>query len=156
MSKILKTYTFTGFGFNVLLKNVPVKDAHGETYPDINMNELKLMTAKALLKRPVRMVGFQIKFLRTFMRLSFDAVSEKIGVPASTLRLWETKGAEVTGLSLEQEKAFRIYVVNTILENERNQFDKELILTKTFSEPKKDSEILDVAANVDYSFVSHG
>src|ERR1700733_7405619 len=122
MNKTLETYTFTGFGFDVLLKNVVVKKTHGEEYPDINMNELKLLTAKALLKRPVRMTGHEIKFLRTFLKLSFDVLSEKINVPASTIRSWEAKGKDVTGLSLEQEKVLRIYVINKVLESERNQF----------------------------------
>ena len=156
MSKTLETYTFTGFGFDVLLKNIVVKKVHGEEYPDINMNELKFMTAKALLKRPVRMTGHQMKFLRTFLRLSFDVLSEKINVPASTIRSWESKGKEVTGLSLEQEKALRIFVISKVLENERNQFDRDLILATVFSEPQKDSGALDVAANIDYSFVAHG
>ena len=80
MSKILETYTFKGFGFDVLLKNVVLKSVHGEEYPDINMNEVKLSTAKALLNSKQRINGYQLKFLRTFLRMSFDDVSNKIHV----------------------------------------------------------------------------
>ncbi len=156
MSKILENYIFSGFGFDILLKNVVIKEAHGEEYPDINMNELKLMTAKALLIRPVKMTGYQIKFLRTFLKLSFDSLAEKIDTAASTIRSWEKKGKDVSGLSIEHEKAFRIYAIHSILELERNKIDKDLILTKEFSDPKKESLPLDIAANIDYSFVSLG
>ncbi len=155
MSKILETYTFKGFGFDVLLKNVVLKSVHGEEYPDINMNEVKLSTAKALLNSKQRINGYQLKFLRTFLRMSFDDVSNKIHVPASTLRSWENKGTEFTGLTIDQEKAFRILVINTILESEKSQYGLNLTLTKEFTSPKKQTA-LDLEANLDYSFVSNG
>jgi DNA-binding transcriptional regulator YiaG len=155
MSKVLETYIFTGFGFDVLLKNVVMKKAQGEEYPDINMNELKLLTAKALLRNQQQLTGHQLKFLRTFVQMSFDDVSKKIHTAASTLRSWENKGDEFTGLGLDQEKAFRIMMINKILENERSYFDINLTLTTEFSSPKK-LEALDIAANLDFSFVSNG
>ncbi|MFM6927222.1 MAG: hypothetical protein ACKOX6_02090 [Bdellovibrio sp.] len=155
MSKVIETYTFTGFGFDVLLKNVVMKMAHGEEFPDINMNELKLLTAKALLRSQQRLNGNQLKFLRTFLKMSFDDVSKKILVASSTLRSWEGKGKEFTGLSLEQEKAFRIMVINRILESEKSQYDINLTLTKEFFAPKE-QPALDIAANLDFSFVSNG
>lgn len=150
MSKVLETYTFTGFGFDVLLKNVVIKKVHGEEFPDINMNELKLMTAKALLRNQQRLNGNQLKFLRTFLKMSFDDVSKKILVASSTLRLWEGKGKDFTGLSLEQEKAFRIMAINKILDSEKSQYDMSLTLRKEFFASKEQSA-LDIAANLDFS-----
>ncbi len=155
MSKVLETYTFTGFGFDVLLKNVVIKKVHGEEFPDINMNELKLMTAKALLRNQQRLNGNQLKFLRTFLKMSFDDVSKKILVASSTLRSWEGKGKDFTGLSLEQEKAFRIMAINKILDSEKSQYDMSLTLRKEFFTPKE-QPALDLAANFDFSFVSNG
>lgn len=153
MGKIRETYIFKGFGFDVLLKNVVINAFDGDEYPELNMNELKVNTAKALLKNHQRLNGYHFKFLRTFLKMSFDEVSEKIQVPASTLRSWEKRGTEVTGLSLEQEKAFRIMAINRILESEKSQYDMELALTKEFSSPKKQTA-LDIAATLDYSYVS--
>ncbi|MNL27999.1 hypothetical protein D3C87_1496280 [compost metagenome] len=155
MAKVLETYTFTGFGFDVLLKNVVVRSVHGEEFPDINMNELKLLTAKALLRSQQRLNGYQLKFLRTFVKMSFDDVSKKILIPSSTLRSWEGKGHDFTGLNLEQEKAFRIMTINKILESEKSQYDISLTLTTEFYSPKEQSA-LDIAANLDFSFVVNG
>jgi len=155
MSKVLDTYIFTGFGFDVLLKNVVLKTVHGEEFPDINMNELKLLTAKALLRSQQRLTGNQLKFLRTFLKMSFDEVSKKILVASSTLRSWESKGKDFTGLSLEQEKAFRIMTINRILESEKSQYDMDLTLTKEFFAPEE-QPALDIAANLDFSFISNG
>ena len=151
MLKVLETYTFTGFGFEVLLRNVVIKKAHGEEFPDINMNELKLLTAKALLRGQQRLTGNQLKFLRTFLKMSFDDVSKKILVAASTLRSWETKGNDFTGLSLEQEKAFRIMAINRILESEKNQYGLQLTLRKEFLSSKEQLD-LDTSADLDFSF----
>jgi DNA-binding transcriptional regulator YiaG len=155
MIKLVELYTFKGFGFDVLIKNVAIKSVHGEDFPDLNMNELKLSTAKALLLSKDRLTGHQFKFLRTFLKMSFDEVSEKIQIPPSTLRSWENKGAEYTGLDIDHEKAFRIMIINKILEREKSNYDMELTLTKEFSSPKK-MTALDIAANLDYAFASNG
>lgn len=148
MSKLLESYTFKGFGFDVLLKNVSLKNIDGEKYPAINMDELKKSTAKALLVSKDQLTGYQFKFLRTYLKMSFDDVFEKIHVAASTLRSWENKGTEFTGLSLEQEKAFRIMTINKILEIEKSKFDIELTLMKAFQSPLK-KEALDIQANLE-------
>lgn len=154
MSKVAETYIFKGFGFDILLKNVVIKKVDDDEYPDINMNELKLDTAKALLASKQRLTGYQIKFLRTFLKMSFDNVESKIRVPASTLRSWESKGSEFTNLSLEHEKAFRIMLITQILEREKSKYDMDLTLTKEFTTPKQKTA-LDIAS-LDYSFVQNG
>ena len=151
--KTLSSYTFKGFGFDVLLKNVPVKTVDGDDYPNINMNELKTHTAKALLRSKQRLIGHQMKFLRTYLKMSFDDVSARIHIPASTLRSWENKGADFTGLSLEQEKAFRILAINQILELEKSNFNTEVTLLKEFSAPAK-AAALDISSTFD-SFVAN-
>nr|BFD66174.1 hypothetical protein HAGR004_11960 [Bdellovibrio sp. HAGR004] len=40
-----------------ILKDVNLKIANGEEFPDIDMNELKLLTAKALLRSQNRLTG---------------------------------------------------------------------------------------------------
>jgi DNA-binding transcriptional regulator YiaG len=155
--KILEKYIFSGFGFDVIIHNVVLKEEHGETYPDINMNELKLMKAKALLRSKEGLTGYKLKFLRTFLKLSYQSVEQQTRVPASTLRSWEDKGSQFTGLSLEQEKLFRIVALNMILEEQRRQFDKELILITEFVEPSTDiAQAVDSQAGADSSFVFVG
>ena len=151
--KTLKTYIFKGFGFDVLLKDVNVKSVDGEEYPDINMNELKTDTAKALLTNKQCLTGHQLKFLRTYLKMSFDEVSEKIHIPASTLRSWENKGTDFTGFGLEQEKAFRILAINQILEQEKSRFNIEVTLVKEFQSPAKVAA-LDISSTSDSFVVS--
>lgn len=152
--KTLKIYIFKGFGFDIILKDVTIKSVDGEEYPNINMNELKTNTAKALLASRQCLTGHQLKFLRTYLKMSFDDVSEKIHIPASTLRSWENKGADFTGLSLKQEKAFRILAIHQILELEKSKFNIEVTLVKEFQTPEK-AAALDISSNAG-SFVVNG
>ena len=151
MSKIKKTYTFSGFGFDVLLHNVEIKQAHGEEYPDINFNEIKLFTAKELLKSRERLTGKKLKFLRTFLKISYQKLSEIIDVPASTLRLWEEKGNEATGMSAPQERQMRFFTIESILDLERRHIEKQIIMSETFEAPSH--ETLDLGESQDYSFL---
>jgi len=152
MSEIQETYKFTGFGFDVLLHNVEIKEAHGEQYPDINMKKVKLLTAKELLKSKERLTGKKLKFLRTFLGLSYQKLSETVDVPASTLRSWEEKGAEATGLTVPQERQFRTYAIGSILDLEKKHMEKQIIMTEFFELPSADAS-LDLGINQDYSYL---
>ena len=152
--KTLKSYIFKGFGFDVLLKDVTLDLVDGEEFPKINMNVLKTSTAKALLSSKHCLTGNQMKFLRTYLKMSFDEVSAKIHISASTLRSWENKGVDFTGLSLEQEKAFRILAINQMLEQEKSKFNIEVTLIKEFRSPTK-VVALDISSTSD-SFVEIG
>ncbi len=133
--KTLETYIFKGFGFDVLLRDVSIKSVDGQEYPNIDMKELKTDTAKSLLTSKQSLTGYQLKFLRTYLKMSFDQLSEKIFIPSSTLRSWEGKGSDFTGLSLDQEKAFRILAINQIFDDEKNKFNVEVALLKEFLSP---------------------
>lgn len=145
-------YTFTGFGFDVLLHNVEIKEIHGETYPDININEVKLLTAKELIKSREKLTGKKLKFLRTFLKLSYQKLAEIIDVPASTLRVWEEKGNEFTGLSGAEERQFRVFVIDNLLDLEKKHFEKQIIMADSFDHPAIISPI-DLGLIRDYSFL---
>ena len=152
MVKVVEKYIFSGFGFDVLLTNAIIREVQGEEYLDFHMNKLEFLTAKALLRNHERLSGFQLKFLTTFLKVSYDNLAENVGVPSSTLRSWENK-KEMTGFTLDQEKAFRLYAQNKILDSERNKFDRELIFA-TFSENRGGP--LDLMAEINYSLFTPG
>lgn len=153
MVKVVEKYIFSGFGFDVLLTNAIIREVHGEEYLDFNMNELEFLTAKALLRNQERLSGFHLKFLRTFLKVSYDNLAENVGVPSSTLRSWENRGSEMTGFTLDQERAFRLFAQNKILDSERNKFDRDLIFA-TFSDNRGGP--LDLREKINYSLFSPG
>lgn len=141
MSRIEKTYTFKGFGFDVLLKNIEILEAHGEEYPNINMNQLKVYTAKVLLQSRERLTGFKLKFLRTFLKLSYQKLADIVDVPASTLKSWEDRGKEATGFSVPQERQFRLFSIESILNMEKQSLEKQIVMAEDFDMPTYDTPL---------------
>ena len=152
MPTIKETYTFTGFGFDVLLHNVEIKEVHGETYPNIDMSEIKLLTAKELLKSRERLTGKKLKFLRTLLKLSYKKLSEIIDVPPSTLRLWEERDSDVTGPGVPEERQFRLFAIDSLFDLEKKYFEKKIIMTESFDNPSSERPV-DLGLVRDYSFL---
>ena len=152
MNTIVSEYIFTGFGFNVLLHNIEIKSIHGEEYPEINLNEVKLLTAKQLLVSRERLTGEKLKFLRTFMKVSLSSLGEIISAPASTIRSWEEKNEESTGMSVPQERQFRIYAIEHLLDQEKKHLEKGIIMAEDFDEPVTGAT-LDLKGTVDLSYL---
>lgn len=141
MDSIKSSFKFTGFGFDVLLHNVVIKTAHGEEYPDLNMNEVKVLTAKSLLVNKERLTGIKLNFLRTMFKLSYQKLSTVIDVPASTIRSWEEKSNEATGMTAPQERQFRIYAIETLIDLEKNNLKKHIVMTESYENPSRDTVI---------------
>ncbi len=125
MDKKLKEFTFTAFGFPVLLHDVVVKKTEcGEEYPDINMKELELTVAKALIKNSTPLNGAKLMFLRKFLKLSLRDLGQELGVPHSNIKLWEDSGKDKTGLATTGEKLLKYLVLIHIQVIEQKELSK--------------------------------
>ena len=151
-NSVCEKYVFTGFGFDVLLRNVVMKREHGEVYPDINLQELKLLTAKELLRNSEKLSGKKLKFLRTFLKLSYQRLSSVINVPASTLRSWEDRGADFTGLTSSEERLLRVFAIDSILDLEKMYYEKLIVTIDYFDSTQKSSPI-SISLYPDYTYL---
>lgn len=142
MGKKLENYVFKAFGFDVVLHNVEIKEAHGEAYPNINMNDLKLKTAKEIIKSKSSITGKKLKFLRTFLGLSFNELSNEIKVPASTLRSWESK--KNLELKVSVERAIRMFFFRELKRKEDKEIEMMIVSTDKYEKDNED-ELLDIA-----------
>ena len=142
MGKKLENYVFKAFGFDVVLHNVEIKEAHGEAYPNINMNDLKLKTAKEIIKSKSSITGKKLKFLRTFLGLSFNELSNEINVPASTLRSWESKKS--LELKVSVERTMRMFFFRELKRKEDKEIEMMIVSTDKYEKDNED-ELLDIA-----------
>ena len=142
MGKKLENYVFKAFGFDVVLHNVEIKEAHGEAYPNINMNDLKLKTAKEIIKSKSSITGKKLKFLRNFLGLSFNELSNEINVPASTLRSWESK--KDLELKVSVERAMRMFFFRELKRKEDKEIEMMIVSTDRYEKDNED-ELLDIA-----------
>lgn len=126
-----KDYLFTGFGFDVLIFNAPVKAHFGEVCLDVNMNELEAMVVDKLLASEQKFSGPELKFLRKHVRLSTAQVADAIKLNESNLKYWEKEAQ--TGLNQVQEYAFRELIIDTILESKKKQLLKPINFAESTS-----------------------
>lgn len=142
MGKKVENYVFKAFGFDVVLHNVEINEAHGEAYPNINMNDLKLKTAKEIIKSKSSITGKKLKFLRTFLGLSFNELSNEINVPASTLRSWESKKS--LELKVSVERTMRMFFFRELKRKEDKEIEMMIVSTDKYEKDNED-ELLDIA-----------
>jgi DNA-binding transcriptional regulator YiaG len=103
-----KTVKFNGFGFPVILLNAPMKVEHGEEIPDVNFNHIKGSLFQALLLKPSRLSGAEVKFLRHYLELTQEAFSKTVKVERSLISKWESKDLKATGMSSHIEIFLRL------------------------------------------------
>lgn len=147
MEKTLKEYIFTAFGFPVLLHNVVIKETEcGEEYLDINMKALEFVVAKTLIKSSVPFNGAKLKFLRKFLKMSLRDLGQELGVPHTSLKLWEDNSKDKTGLGPSQEKQLKYLVLIHIQVLEQKE------LSKAFFEDAKEAGPLNAPLEVEYKY----
>jgi hypothetical protein len=125
-----KDYLFTGFGFNLLIKNAPLRVEFGEECLDLNMNDLEKIVAESLISSILKLSGPELKFLRKYVKLSTAQVADSLSINESNLKFWEKESS--TGLTQTQEYAFRELIIDSILRNKK----KELLKPSVFQEEK--------------------
>jgi DNA-binding transcriptional regulator YiaG len=99
---------FNGFGFPVILLNVPVKVEYGDEVPDINFKRIQEQLFHALLLKPSRLSGAEVKFLRHHLELTQDQFGKILKVERSLISKWEGKDLKVTGMSTHIEIFLRL------------------------------------------------
>ncbi len=110
MSKILKSFLDTGFGFPVYLLNVPMIEVRGHWTPDINYSALSKRLLRALAKKPARLTGNELRFIRNSFELTLKEFAEKFYVSHPAVIKWEKAENEPTNMQWATEKDIRMFV----------------------------------------------
>ncbi len=157
MKKIVDRYIFRGFGFDVIIPNVEIKETKsGQTYPVINMDSLKCDTTKALVRTQERLTGKKLKFLRTFLGLSYRDLAKITGVGHTTLKNWENRGDAVTSLTTVQERHFRLHAIKAIILSEEKFLAENCVVQNEFRiDPEPQNTPLDLQKIQEYSFTDY-
>jgi DNA-binding transcriptional regulator YiaG len=127
MTKTLKKYIFTAFGFPVLLHNVVIKESKsGDEYADINIKDLEKFVVKALIKSSIALTGAKLKFIRKFLKLSLRDLGHELEIPHTNIKLWEDNINDKTGLNPTQEARLKYLVFLYIHTLEQKELSKTL------------------------------
>ena len=112
--KIQKIYEDNGFGFPVTLLNVPLIQARGEWVPSINQRELQERVVEALVLKPSRLTGNEIRFIRLFSEMTLEQFAERFDVTHPAVLKWEKSKNSATGMGWTTEKDIRLFALKNL------------------------------------------
>ncbi len=110
--KIQKTYQDHGFGFPVTLLHVPMNEIRGEWVPNVNQKELQERVVEALVLKPSRLSGSEVRFLRLFSEMTLVQFAERFDVTHPAVLKWERSGNHATGMGWTTEKDIRLFALS--------------------------------------------
>ncbi len=115
-TKKMKTYTYNGFGFPIELHHVEMVEVDGEFHPKIDIRELAENTMQTLAVQESRLTGNQIKFIRTYFKMSLREFSKKVVHEThAAVKKWEDCGDKLTAMDVNIEKAIRLYITDKVV-----------------------------------------
>lgn len=118
--RIEKKYTDYGFGFPVVLHNVPMVQVFGTWTPEINYQQLRHNVLLFLIRKPARLTGTEVRFIRHSFDLTLQEFGERFDVRHSTVLKWEKAKEEPTRMNWSTEKDIRLFVADRILSADKS------------------------------------
>ncbi len=138
--KTVKSYTDRGFGFPVILRHVPMIKAFGKWTPDINYKQLERSVLLALVHKPARLTGGEVRFIRHYFQLTLQEFGECFDVRHTAVMKWEKCGPAPTRMDWTTEKDIRLFVLDRLLP-EKELAKKIVPLYRDLRRKKRDAAI---------------
>ena len=118
-----KAFQFNGFGFPVLLVNARTKVERGEVLPDVNYQEMERLLFETVIRKPDRLSGAEVKFLRHHLDMTQAEFSKLLKVERSLVSKWEARDLKATGMTAHAEIFLRLKLSKLAHHNVADEFD---------------------------------
>lgn len=112
--KTLKYFDEFGFGFQVRILNAPMVKIRGEWVLDVDQNKIQKSILSALIRKPVRLTGSEIRFIRTAFEMTLAEFGQKFDVSHPAVLKWEKVGDHFTGMNWSTEKDIRLFIASRL------------------------------------------
>jgi len=99
---------YKALGFPIIILNPSYIEFEGEKVLDISPKRIMDAAFEAVIQKPSRLSGAEIKFLRGYMELSQEAFGRLVNVDHSTVAKWELKKLTFTGMDVPTEALIRM------------------------------------------------
>jgi DNA-binding transcriptional regulator YiaG len=107
----MKTVEFRELGFPILLVNPPMINIRGHEVPDINMKMLQETLLRALVDKPARLTGAEVRFVRKYTRTTQKDLARLLGqANHSGVSQWESREDDSSGMKRPTEALLRIWM----------------------------------------------
>ena len=106
-------FVYEGFGFPVILVNVPMVRSLGVWTPDVDYRKLARDVLRALALHPARLTGQEIRFIRHSMDMTLEQFAHRFGVTHPAVVHWEQCGRRPTRMTWALEKDIRLEIMRS-------------------------------------------
>ena len=110
--RIQKQFVDEGFGFPVVLNNVPMIKLRGVWTPDIDYNRLAKMVLETLAEHPARLTGNEVKFVRHWFEMTLQQFADRFGVTHPAVIKWERQASHPANMAWGTEKDLRLFILD--------------------------------------------
>lgn len=110
--KLQKRFVDEGFGFPVVLLNVPMVKVREIWTPKIDYNKLAKSVALALAAKPARLTGNEIRFIRQHFEMTLSDFGARFDVTHPAVVKWEGAGEKPPKLKWPVEKDIRLFILD--------------------------------------------
>lgn len=114
MKKNITHYDYDGFGFPVILLNVPLIDVRGTKVPDIDYNILQRRVLLALCQKPLPLTGNEVRFIRQYLHMTFTEFANRFGVTHPSVINWEKSKNNFAKITPTTELCIRLCVLDAL------------------------------------------
>lgn len=112
--RIVAQHIDKGFGFPVILENVPMVKVRGEWTPHINYNNLAREVLRSLIDLDGRLTGNQVKFIRLHFEMTLQIFAARFAVSHPAVMKWERAKDKPTGMNWGTEKDIRLFIAKAL------------------------------------------
>jgi DNA-binding transcriptional regulator YiaG len=104
-----KPHVYKALGFPVVITNPTYRFFEGKEELDISPKDIMDNVFSMLPDKKGRLTGAEVRFLRSYMKLTQEALGRMIGVDHSSVAKWEGENQEMTGMEIQVEILLRAY-----------------------------------------------
>lgn len=106
--KRIKKMVFKGFGFPIVLLNVPTKIVWGKAEPFINYRALEATVTRIICLKKTPLTGNQLRFIRHSFQLPVRDFADLFGLSHPAVLKWEKRRDDFAAISPATEKIIRL------------------------------------------------
>lgn len=100
---------FHELGLPIELINPRMVTVRGELVPDVNLVTLQRAVFDLLVRKPTRLTGAEVRFIRKHLRLRQADLAQELNLANhSVVSQWESREAEATGMDYNTEVVLRL------------------------------------------------
>ena len=111
---VRKRYVYEGFGFPVVLRNVPMVKVRDDWTPKIDYNDLAVDVLQALTHKPWRLTGDEVRFIRLHFEMTLTQFADRFSVSHPAVIKWEDAQDETTSMRWSVEKDIRLFILDRL------------------------------------------